>query len=310
VSQGQTAIEAARKDLGEYVSQAQQGLNKQLATLSIPATSPASDAEAPSPVASSSRDLNDSTTTDGESSGSSSTSASTATLADPRQQEEGQQQQPQQQREAQSTQTLLTRLQSSLPPDLLTSIRDTIPDSVRHPQARKDLAQAAQERVQGAAARGEELLRGASVFLRDAVRVIPPTEQAAPSSDSAFAFASIVPPHAHEGPARTRGKGKAPSLPVAAVTSATAGTRRGALLYALRANPAILRVDPAKEDRSAAQFMAWVEAEANAIRDESQRESELAANDGLLGSTRSALGERFPPLIWPEDHRLTVDLGV
>jgi len=149
---------------------------------------------------------------------------------------------------------------------------------VRHPQARKDLAQAAQ-------VRGEELLRGASGFLRDAVRVLPPN-QAAPSSASAFAFASVVPPHAHDGPARTRRK--APPSPVA-VASATAGTRRGALLYALRANPAILRVDPAKEDRSAAQFMAWVEAGTDAIHDESRRESELAANDGLLRNTRSAL---------------------
>jgi hypothetical protein len=156
---------------------------------------------------------------------------------------------------------------------------------VRHLQARKDLAQAAQ-------VRGEELLRGASGFLRDAVRVLPPN-QAAPSSASAFAFASVVPPHAHDGPARTRRK--VPPSPVA-VASATAGTRRGALLYALRANPAILRVDPAKEDRSAAQFMAWVEAGTDAIHDESRRESELAANDGLLGNTRSALGERSPLL--------------
>jgi len=130
------------------------------------------------------------------------------------------------------------------------------------------------------------------VFLRDAVRVLPPDQGASGlSSESAFAFASVVPPHAHEGPARTRGKGKAASpspLPVG-IASATAGTRRGALLYALRANPAILRVDPAKEDRSAAQFVAWVEAEADAIRDESRRESELADNDGLLGNTRSTL---------------------
>jgi hypothetical protein len=82
------------------------------------------------------------------------------------------------------TQTLFTRLQSSLPPDFLTTIRDTVPilDSVQDLQARIGLAHAAQARVQGAAVRVEELIRGASVFLRDAVCVVPPDPQATASS--------------------------------------------------------------------------------------------------------------------------------
>ncbi|KAI0291151.1 hypothetical protein BC826DRAFT_1023951 [Russula brevipes] len=228
--QGQTAIQAARKDLGNYLNV-----------------------------------LFD--------------SASTATLPGP-QQEQPQQQQEQAQ-SPNSEQTLFTRLQSSLPPDLITSIRDTIPDSVRHPQGRIDLAHAAQARVQDAAARGEELLRGASIFLRDAVRVVPP-EQAI-SSPSASAAAPT-----HEGAAKPRG-----TTPATVAVSSTPATRRDALLHALRANPAILRVDPANEERSAVLFAAWVATAADATRDESRRESELAADDETLGVPEELSEDEF-----------------
>ena len=269
--------------MGDYVSQAQRGLNNQISTtLPTTASPPASDTNAQSSTASSSRDLIDISTADGEGSASSSTSASTATLSDPQQQQQQQPQGPDSTQSSLNAQTLFTRLQSSLPPDLLTGLRDTIPDSVRDAQARRELAQVAQARVQGAAARGEELLRGASVFLRDAVRVVPPEE--ADSSPSA-----PTTPSAHE---RTTSRGKAAVPTTPNVVSSTPVTRWGALLHALRENPAILRVDPAGEERSAALFASWVErVGAEASRDESRRESELGADDGALRSTHSALGE-------------------
>ncbi|KAH9023134.1 hypothetical protein EDB84DRAFT_1509492 [Lactarius hengduanensis] len=265
--QSQSAIEAARKDLGEYVSQAQKGLNEQLATLSVNSPTPTTERDMPTAPTSSSRDLVDATTADGESSAPSSASASTATLPDPQQE---QQRQPQQHPNAQ---TLFTRLQSSLPPDLLTTLRDTLPDSVRDAQRRQELAQAAQARVHGAAARGEVLLRGASVFLRDAVRVVPP-EPAAPASAST--------PPAFEDAVTPRGE-----VPPPVAISVTPATRRDALLRALRATPAILRVDPAKEERSATLFVTWAQVED--LRDETQREVELTADDGALQITRSML---------------------
>ena len=275
---GQTAIQSARKDLGDYVSQAQKGLNKQLSTtLTASSSAPASDTDAQSSIASSSRDIIDLTTADNEGSPSSSTSASTATLADPQQH---QQQRPDQAQQPPNAQTLFTRLQSTLPPDLLTSLRETIPDSVRDAQARRELAQVAQARVQGAAARGEELLRGASVFLREAVRVVPPEEAA-----------SSPPAEAREGSAELRRQAAPPPVGV----SSAPATRRGALLRALREYPSILRVDPAGEERSAALFASWVETVgAEASRDESRREAELGAEDGMLRGTHSALGE-CPP---------------
>ncbi|KAI0248129.1 hypothetical protein BJV78DRAFT_1239209 [Lactifluus subvellereus] len=272
--QSQNAIQAARKDLGDYVSQAQDGLNKQFATVSVSSPAPASDTDTHPPDASSSHDLTDATATDGESSASSSTSASTASLPEPQRQRQ-QEELPQ----SPGSQTLFTRLQSSLSPDLLSTLRDTIPDSVRHAQGRMDLAQATQA-MHGAAARGEELLRGASVFLRDAVRVVPP-EQAAASSSTPT---STPTPPAHEGAVTPR-----PEAPTPASTAATSVTRRDALLHALRATPAILRVDPAREERSAGLFVSWTKAGAGAAHDETRHEAELAADDGALLNTRSTL---------------------
>ena len=268
--QSQSAIEAARKDLGEYVSQAQKGLNEQFATLSVNSSTPAAEGDTPAEGTSSSRDLVDTTTPDGESSATSSASASTATLPDPQQDA--------------SSQTLFTRLQSSLPPDLLTTLRETIPDSVRDAQRRQELAQAAQARVHGAAARGEVLLRGASIFLRDAVRVVPPEEYPATASASAS-----TPPTFEDA---TTPRAEAPS-PVG--ISGTPATRRDALLRALRATPAILRVDPAKEERSVAFFGSWI-LQTKSLPGQTQREAELSADEGALQVTRSTLGQLTPLL--------------
>ena len=264
--QSQSAIEAARKDLGEYVSQAQKGLNEQFATLSANSSTPAAEGDTPAEGTSSSRDLVDTTTPDGESSATSSASASTATLPDPQQDA--------------SSQTLFTRLQSSLPPDLLTTLRETIPDSVRDAQRRQELAQAAQARVHGAAARGEVLLRGASIFLRDAVRVVPPEEYPASAS---------TPPTFEDA---TTPRAEAPS-PVG--ISGTPATRRDALLRALRATPAILRIDPAKEERSVAFFGSWI-LQTKSLPGQTQREAELSADEGALQVTRSTLGQLSPLL--------------
>jgi hypothetical protein len=69
----------------------------------------------------------------------------------------------------------------------------------------------------------------------------------------------------------------------------TPATHRGALLHALRTNPVILHVNPATEEHSAMFFVAWVDAGCDAASDMSRRESELAADDGMLGSALSAL---------------------
>ncbi|KAH9170177.1 hypothetical protein EDB89DRAFT_2072330, partial [Lactarius sanguifluus] len=239
----QSAIEAARKDLGEYVSQAQKGLNEQFATLT-----PQLKETCRWQPHSSSRDLVDATTTDGESSAPSFLRLRpTATLPDLQQEQE----------DNRSNRSSILIHRHSLP----------------------ELAQAAQARVHGAAARGEVLLRGASVFLRDAVRVVPPEPAAPASASTPPAFDDAVTPRA-----------EAPS-PVA--ISVTPATRRDALLRALRATPAIIRVDPVKEERSATLFVTWAQVED--LRDGTQREVELAADGGALQVTLNAGSVISPP---------------
>jgi hypothetical protein len=295
---GENALQAARKDLGDYVSQAQQGLNKQFATLSPSSPAPASlDTDAHPPDTSLSHDSTDVAAADGESSASSSNSASTASLLEPQRQQQEQQEGLSAQTSAAQQQTLFTRLQSSFAPEFVTTLRETIPDTVRQAQGRMDLAQqVAQARMQDAATRGEELLRGASIFLRDAVRVVPP-EQANTSSSTPT---SATTPPAHEGTATPRAEASTSVVPA----TAPPATRRDALLHSLRANPAILRVDPAGEERSANLFLSWAKAGADAALDETQREAELIADDGVLVNTRSALGESVRLLILLKDLRI------
>ena len=165
---------------------------------------------------------------------------------------------------------------------------------MRDAQRRQELAQAAQARVHGAAARGEVLLRGASVFLRDAVRVVPPEEYPAPSSASAS-----TPPTFEDA---TTPRAEAPS-PVG-ISGTPPATRRDVLLRALRATPAILRVDPAKEERSSALFGSWV-LQTKSLPGEPQREAELSADEGALQVTRTTLGQLLPSflVITYEDSR-------
>ena len=91
-----------------------------------------------------------------------------------------------------SAQSIFTRLQSSIPPNLVSSVQSNIPPSIRHAAAGsvdfsqirntltteftrvQDITRAqAEEYVQ----KSEELLREAGEFLKDAVKVVPPESQ-------------------------------------------------------------------------------------------------------------------------------------
>src|SRR6266851_8161268 len=101
--------------------------------------------------------------------------------------------------------------------------------------------------MQGAAARGEDLLRGARVFLRDAERVDPRATSTASASPR---------PHSRSARPRPPQPRARSNSPPPCSPSVSHATRRGALLHALRTNPAILLVDPAAEERSAMFFAA------------------------------------------------------
>jgi hypothetical protein len=98
--------------------------------------------------------------------------------------------------------------------------------------------------VQDAAPQGEVFLRGASVFLCHAVLVVtvPPDTQMTAS------------------PSYSRSASTSAALGEASVASTAPATRHDALLRELRPNPAILRLDPAGEERLAMHFATRVDA--------------------------------------------------
>ncbi|KAI0057999.1 hypothetical protein BV25DRAFT_1830552 [Artomyces pyxidatus] len=236
--QSQDALQAAKKDLGEIVTQAQ----KELTKLSVPPTNTNGET--------SSGEIDSHAEGDGPASPSTSasTSASVSTLPGPSTQPS-----------ASQSSTLFSRLQASLPPDLITTLRDNLPETIRHAPEHLDLTQLRTTlqnvRVQDATARGEELLRGAGDFLRDAVRVVPPSEVVWDGADfSAVPSGSQTPRseaggRSRERSARSSGEGR------------TISTRREALLRAVRTNSDILKVDPAGEKSSEALFKTWFEKE-------------------------------------------------
>ncbi|KAI0314118.1 hypothetical protein OF83DRAFT_472513 [Amylostereum chailletii] len=235
--QSQDAIQAARKDLGDVVAQAQ----KEFSKLSIADS-----------VESSSRDP--SVSIEGERPASPSASSST-TL-------------PEQPISPSQSTNLFSRLQTALPPDLLSTLQSNLPDSIRHAPERLDLTQLRstlqQVRLQEATVRGEELLRSAGVFLRDAVKVIPPGEEAVAREGAEASFQAT--------PGLAKGKGREGSS-VSTSDLKTIGTRKAALLQALRTNPAILKVDPASEQNSEALYKTWEEKEVQ------------GSDGGILGAT-------------------------
>lgn len=166
----------------------------------------------------------------------------------------------------------------------MTTLQKNIPESVRHAPERLDLAQLKATlqnvRVQEATTRGEELLRTAGDFLRDAVRVVPPTE--AGPAVAGTSRPDTPRSEIREGSARSSGEGK------------TIATRREALLRTLRANAEILKVDPADDQNGGDAFARWSEQEAEGIDGEAwaaRREAELEADGGGLKATREALGK-------------------
>ncbi|THH16254.1 hypothetical protein EW146_g4360 [Bondarzewia mesenterica] len=254
--QSETALQAARKDLGGYVLQAQREFNKLSVTPENVTAGPSTSRDAPS---TSEEDASAS-----YSSTSTSASASTSTLT-------GNEQQP-------APQGLLSRLQSSIPPDLLATVQNTqntLSETLRHAPERVDLSQLRSTfgnelqrmRVHSAAARGEELLRGAGDLLREAVRVVPPDAAGGSGSGTTgvmwdgtdvWTMPGLSGSETPQSDSPVVGKER--SLRRSGEVTAIA-TRKEALLRALRTNPEILKVDPTVEHRSSQMFETWVKAE-------------------------------------------------
>lgn len=203
-------------------------------------------------------------------------------------------------------QTLLSRLQASLPPNLVSSVQKQLPDSIKHARAGSlsalDFAQlrSTLERVQGATGeyvqRSEGFLRDAGEFLRDAVRVIPP-EAAEGGTPGVIWDGSDVWMLPTEGAGSAKGKGKeredrtsssSGSRRPSVDTLRAVATRAESLLKQLRHDPEVIKADPEADERAGELYNTWVASEVETREggiesQEWQHRVEEALNDPVDG---------------------------
>ncbi|KAF9062445.1 hypothetical protein BDP27DRAFT_1336626 [Rhodocollybia butyracea] len=239
--QSQTALEVARKDLSGVVSQAQKELTKLTSTgESQVATSTPSGSQSEEPRTSSETLKPEATSSpENEAAPTSNT----------------------------SIQNMFSRLQSSLPPNVVSTVQANLPESLKHFPENTDFSQLRTtlttefQRLQGVTRtqaeeyvhKSEVLLREAGEVLRDAVKVLPPDE--AGTGDSGLIWDGsdmwMLPSDTGDLPANDKGKGKA-NLQNAVTT------RAEALLKRLRSDPEILKHDPEADGGIKEIYMHWL----------------------------------------------------
>ncbi|KAF8210423.1 hypothetical protein K438DRAFT_1711125 [Mycena galopus ATCC 62051] len=245
--QSQSALEAARKDIGGVVTQAQQELSKFTAETPTQAESESTDAA--QPVESSDESTTPRTTSPPTQEGSSSSAG---------------------------VQTLFSRLQSALPPNIVSTVQSTvqsrIPESLKNESGNIDLTQmrtsltAEFQRVQGVTRvqteeyvqKSEALLREAmkeagEVF-RDAVKVVPPEEAQASSGSGNLIWDGAdmwMLPFDSADPS-AKGKERA-----GRDTQLAVATRAESLLKRLKHDPEIIKHDPEAEAGAKEFYSQW-----------------------------------------------------
>ena len=208
-------------------------------------------------------------------------------------------------------QTLLSRVQASLPPNISATLERTIPAALKDPashayadiQHLRETLGAEFARVQGVTRvqaeeyvhRSETLLREAGAYLKDAVRIIPPEEDGSEPEvmfDGMGSGVIVMPPSTSS---RAKGKGRETS---AQAQQRIASTRAAAMLAQLKRDPEVLKKDPLEDEDSKEFYGAWLKAEISSKDGgiESPQWAErtkkaLKAEDGdALSKTRDALG--------------------
>ncbi|KAG1735140.1 uncharacterized protein EDB91DRAFT_1238309 [Suillus paluster] len=254
--QSETAFATARKDFSEVVTQAQRELGKLAVSTETPADTPADSHD----------DTEGASENEGES--ESHTAPETPTAESPNATGS-----------LSTSQSIFARLQSSLPPNIVSTVQAQLPESLKHPQ-NIDLSQLRTtlstefQRVQGVTRaqaeeyvhKSEHLLREAmkeaGEVLRDAVKVIPPEESGGSSSQGLIWDGTDMwlLPMAEGGDVKGKGK-ETNSGPSSRRQSEDArqavATRAQALLKQLKSNPEIIKLDP-EADTSGETFHAWV----------------------------------------------------
>jgi len=186
-----------------------------------------------------------------------------------------------------STQSLFSRLQASLPPNIVATVQNNIPESLKHASENIDLQQLRTnllsdfQRVQGVTrAQAEEYLhkseallkdamKEAGEVLRDAVKVVPPEQASVGVGVGSGLWDGtdmwMLPYETGESStaaAGSSGKEKeGRSAKAAESQTAAVATRAEALLKRLKHDPSILRHDPEAEEVTKNAFISWREKE-------------------------------------------------
>ncbi|KAJ7680469.1 hypothetical protein DFH06DRAFT_1278495 [Mycena polygramma] len=243
--QSQSALETARKDIGGVVTQAQQELNK------FTAETPVTPAESADTAAESSP----------------SEESATPRTASPSAQDAS---------SSGGVQTLFSRLQSALPPNIVATVQSHIPETLKHASENIDLAQmrttltAEFQRVQGVTRvqaeeyvhKSEALLREAmkeaGEVLRDAVKVVPPEESQSSSGSGNLIWDGAdmwMLPNDSSDPSA---KGKEKAGRQSTDTQLAVATRAESLLKRLKHDPEIIKHDPEADAGAKELYSQWL----------------------------------------------------
>ncbi|KAF8161230.1 hypothetical protein B0H34DRAFT_673223 [Crassisporium funariophilum] len=261
--QSQTALESARKDFGEVVVQAQKELSK------LTTTEESKESEVADATDGAAPELSESTSTTLEDS-----STSLPTI-------------PDEPVASSSSQSLFSRLQSALPPNIVATVQNNLPESLKHASENIDFTQVRTnllsefQRVQGVTLaqaeeyvhKSETLLREAvkeaGEVLRDAVKVLPPDEAGSSGGGSGMIWDGtdmwMLPTDSSEMSGSTRHGKEASSSSRSGDMQSALATRAEALLRRLKHDPSILRHDPAAEEHVKDEYNLWREGEVDTI---------------------------------------------
>ncbi|TEB37380.1 hypothetical protein FA13DRAFT_1657775 [Coprinellus micaceus] len=240
--QSQQVLEVAKKDLGDVVLQAQKEIGKLTAALGIPSST-------------------------GDNAEPSSSSPTT----------------PDQPTHSRSDSTsLFSRLQSALPPNLVSTVQSHIPESIKHASETIDLAQLsstlkteftrvggitraqAEEYARKSEALVREAVREANEVLKDAVKIIPPGDSGEGGSGGASGMIwdgtdMWMLPTSSDGLGSARERAS-----LGPETQTAVASRALALLHRLQSDPSIIQRDPEAEEGMRDEYRKWVEEEIKA----------------------------------------------
>lgn len=281
--QSQTALEAARKDINQVVVQAQKELSK-LTTVEEPkdliepettaGTQTASSTAGPSTDASTTEEPSTDAPTTKEPSTDAPTTKEPSTASSPANNRETP--------PTSTSPTLFSRLQLTLPPNIVATVQNHLPDSLKQASESMDLSHLGTnlmsefQRVQGVTrAQAEEYvlksevlirdaMKEAGEVLRDAVKVIPPEQAGSSEGGSGVIWDGKDMWKLLADSSDSIGKEEdATGSSRNVETPSVVATRAEALLRRLKRDPAILRHDPEADEETREEYHVWWEGEVN-----------------------------------------------